>query len=79
MVAIDSNLLIYAHQPTSRDHDAAKRVLDTLVIGPQPWAIPYPCLHEFFRNVTDPRLYPTATPANAALAHTSQVGWNHRC
>ncbi|MGB2712044.1 MAG: TA system VapC family ribonuclease toxin [Conexibacter sp.] len=71
MIAIDSNLLIYAHR---RDNDwfaAARDRLAELAVGRQAWAIPFPCVHEFLRVVTDPRIYVHPTPLDAALA---QVG-----
>jgi len=38
-----------------------------LAQGRAPWAIPWPCLHEFFAIATHPRIYNPPTPAGQAL------------
>ena len=38
-----------------------------LAEGRAPWAIPWPCLHEFLAIVTHPRIYAPPTPLAAAL------------
>ena len=35
--------------------------------GRAPWAIPWPCLHEFIAVVTHPRIYSPPTPLAGAL------------
>ena len=66
MIAVESNVLIYAHKEGARDHAAAARAVDGLLFDASPWAIPLPCLHEFYGIVTHPRIYsPPSTPAQA--------------
>lgn len=67
MIAVDSNLLVYAHRATSGWGSGAYELLQKLAAGRRQWAIPYPCVHEFLRNVTDPRIYAEPTPLDAAL------------
>ena len=67
MIALDSNLLIYAHRRDSEAYQAARASLEDLATGRSPWAIPYPCVHEFIRNVTDPRIYADSTPLEVAF------------
>ncbi len=67
MIALDSNLLVYAHRRDSEWFAAARDRLVDLADGRQSWAIPYPCVHEFMRNVTDPRLYADPTSLDGAL------------
>ncbi len=67
MIALDSNLLVYAHRRDSEWFAAARDRLVDLADGRQSWAIPYPCVHEFIRNVTDPRLYADPTSLDGAL------------
>ena len=62
MIAVDTNLLVYAHREESPWHDSAYEVIETLAQGPAPWAIPWPCLHEFLAIVTHPRIYEPPTP-----------------
>ena len=68
MIAVDSNILIYAHREESLFHQRAFESLSTLADGHASWAIPWPCLHEFLSVVTNPRIYRPATPAQVAFA-----------
>lgn len=68
MIAVDTNILVYAHRADSPFHDRARSALESLAAGAQEWAIPWPCAHEFFAIVTHPRIYKTATPPETAFA-----------
>jgi uncharacterized protein len=60
MIAIDTNILVYAHRAQ------ALACLTQHAEGRAAWAIPWPCLHEFFAIVTHPRIYkPASTTAQA--------------
>jgi toxin-antitoxin system PIN domain toxin len=67
MIAVDSNLLVYAHREDSPWHEAAYACLSRLAEGRYPWAIPWPCLHEFLAIVTHPRIYDPPTPLEKAI------------
>ena len=67
MIALDTNLLVYAHREDSPWHARASRAVTGLAEGPAAWAIPWPCLHEYFAIVTHPRIYDPPTPTEAAL------------
>jgi uncharacterized protein len=67
VIAVDTNILIYAHREDSPFHSAAARCVADLAEGDAAWAIPWPCLHEFFAIVTHPRIYAPPTPTPAAL------------
>ena len=67
MIAVDSNLLVYAHREDSPWHEAAYARLAGLAEGRQTWAIPWPCLHEFLAIVTHPRIYDPPTPLERAV------------
>lgn len=67
MIAVDSNLLVYAHREDSEWHTPAYDRLRQLAEAPAPWAIPWPCIHEFLAIVTHPRIYAPPTPLAAAL------------
>ncbi len=67
MIALDTNILVYAHREDSPWHAAAYRALGALAEGTSPWAIPWPCLHEFLAVVTHPRIYDPPTPLALAL------------
>lgn len=67
MIAVDTNLLVYAHREDSPWHDAAFSRIAELAEGRSAWAIPWPCLHEFLAITTHPRIYDPPTPLAAAL------------
>lgn len=57
MNAVDTNILVYAHRREAREHDRAEDAVRRLVEGPDRWAIPWPCLYEFFGVVTNARIW----------------------
>lgn len=66
MRAIDTNVLVYAEITTSRHHRRARQLLTELAEGAGAWAIPWPCIYEFLRVVTHPRVFhPPVNPAAA--------------
>lgn len=66
MIAVDTNILVYAHRRDSEFHDASVSAVVRLAEGRRAWAIPWPCLHEFYSVVTHPRIYsPPSTPDQA--------------
>lgn len=67
MVAVDTNLLVYAHRADSEFHAKADEVVAELAEGRSSWAIPWPCLYEFYAIVTHPKIYLPPTPAADAL------------
>ena len=67
MIAVDTNLLVYAHREDSAWHAAASRCLLELAEGRAPWAIPWPCIHEFLAVATHPRIYDPPTPLPRAV------------
>jgi uncharacterized protein len=71
LIALDSNLLIYAHRRDTEQYLSARAQLEDLAMGRAPWAIPYPCVHEFIRNVTDPRIYADPTSLDRAFDQVS--------
>lgn len=67
MIAVDTNVLVYAHRRDAPWHDEAKHAVGQLAEGAAPWAVPWPCLHEFLAIVTHPRIFQPPTPLAAAL------------
>ena len=66
MIAVDTNILVYAHREDSPWHDSAYASVVDLAEGRALWAIPWPCVHEFLAIVTHPRIYPNV----ATLGYT---------
>lgn len=71
MIAVDTNLLVYAHREDSPWHASALERITNLAEGRAPWAIPWPCIHEFFAIVTHPRIYSPPSPLPIALEQVS--------
>lgn len=67
MVAVDANILVYAHRGDSPWHRRAYEVVQALAEGSARWAIPWPCLYEFLAVVTHPKIYRPPTPTVDAL------------
>jgi hypothetical protein len=67
LIAVDTNILVYAHRNEYEFHLRAKELIVSLAVAPDEWAIPWPCIHELFSNVTNPRVYKVPTPSADAL------------
>lgn len=67
MIAVNTNILVYAHRGESPFHAIAKRRMTDLAEGRVPWAIPWPCVHEFLSVVTHPRIFDPPTALAGAL------------
>jgi uncharacterized protein len=74
MIAVDTNLLVYAHREDSEFHAAAKERLERLRRGAEAWAVPWPCVHEFIAIVTHERIYQPPTPLDTAFAAVDAWG-----
>ncbi len=57
MIAVDTNLLVYAHRADHEWNDAAHACLNNLAASRAAWAIPWPCVHEFIAIVTRPKIF----------------------
>ena len=57
MIAVDTNLLVYAHRREARLGDAAHAIMTGLAQGDRAWAIPWPCCYEFLSVVTNRRIW----------------------
>ena len=68
MIAVDTNLLVYAHRAECDFHEQAFECLRELAEGARPWGIPVGCLHEFLAVVTNPKVFRPASGQEQALA-----------
>lgn len=73
MIAIDTNVLVYAHRGETDLHSAALARLRELSEGVEPWALPVPCVSEFFRVVTHPRVFNPPSKLSEAAAFARSV------
>jgi uncharacterized protein len=67
VIAIDTNILVYAHRRDSAFHAAATGKVKELAEGRSAWAIPWPCLHEFFAITTHPKIYDPPSTRDQAI------------
>jgi toxin-antitoxin system PIN domain toxin len=58
---------VYARREETRWHTQALDLLASLARGTAPWAIPWPCVYEFLRVVTHPRVFDRPTDFDIAL------------
>ena len=67
MIAVDSNVLIYAFRSEMKEHVLAAAAMRRLAESGDPWAIPWPCVHEFLSKVTHPRIFDDPASVEEAL------------
>jgi uncharacterized protein len=67
MIALDTNILVYAHRRDMSQHTFALRAIQQLVAEGRTWAVPWPCVHEFLAVVTNPRIFKTPTSTQTAI------------
>ena len=66
MIAVDTNILIYAHRGETELHGSAASRLTALAEGVERWALPIFCVAEFMRVVTHRRVFnPPSTVVQA--------------
>ena len=63
MIAVDTNILVYAHRRESRVGNDAHTTLAQLAEGAASWAIPWPCCYEFLSVVTNRRIWKDSATA----------------
>lgn len=68
MIAVDTNILVYAHRRDAEFHATAAHHMKALAEGRSAWAIPWPCLHEFFAIITHPKIYDPPSTRSEAIA-----------
>jgi toxin-antitoxin system PIN domain toxin len=71
VIAVDTNILIYAHRPDAPFNEAAHHCLVMLAEGRATWAIPWPCIHEFLAVVTNPKAFRPPSALDDALDQMS--------
>lgn len=67
MIAVDTNILVYARRTEAPYHERSKRIIEGLALGDRTWALAWPCIYEFVRVVTHPRVFNPPSDLNAVL------------
>ncbi len=66
MIAIDTNLLVYAQRRHTPEHRAARRAIERASADRRGWGIPLSCIAEFWCVVTHPASSGGPSPAKEA-------------
>ena len=73
VIAIETNILVYAHRSDSPFYEGARAALREVAEGSRRWVIPWPCAHEFIGVVTNHRAF--ATPSTFQQAFNQIESW----
>jgi len=73
MIALDTNLLVYAYREDSEFHSVAMAQIRPVIEGDSPWALPWTCVHEFIGVVTSGRVYKPASPLSNVLGYLDSL------
>ena len=73
MIAVDANLLVYAHVSSYAQHEAARTWLEEQLIGAPRVGLPWASLLAFVRLVTNPRLF--TEPESITGAWSQVTAW----
>ena len=73
MIAVDTNVLVYAHREEYPNHTEAKAKIIGLALGAAPWGVPVFCLGEFVRVVTHRRVLSPPSSLEQATAFLDRL------
>lgn len=73
MTLVDANLLLYAYDPDSPQHDASRRWLEDALSGSRPVRFAWMTIWAFLGISTNPRVF--VRPLSAAEAHEAVAAW----
>jgi len=74
VIAVDTNILVYAHREELALHQRARTALQQMAEDVEPWVLPVFCVAEFLRVVTHPRLFdPPSTIKEFVFNHHLSV------
>ena len=68
MIAIDTNLLVYAHREGAPEHERARAAILEALADPRGWGICLPTVTEFWSIVTHPKI-PGGPSSSAVVTH----------
>ena len=79
MILIDINVLVYAHRPDSENHEDYRKWLEGTLEGGLSCGFSEIVLAGMIRIVTNPRIFPDATPIEVALGFADQLREHPAC
>ncbi len=72
-IAVDANVLVYAHRSESPKHATAVAKLEELARGPHQVALTWTVVYQFLRVVTHPKVFDPPSPIAAAWRFCGDV------
>jgi len=72
VILCDSNLLLYAYNPTAREHTLAVNWLETILSGSELVGFCWPVLSAFLRIGTNPRAFIDPLTMSEAIQHVNE-------
>jgi toxin-antitoxin system PIN domain toxin len=79
VILIDVNVLVYAHRPDSENHEDYRKWLEGTLEGGSSCGFSEMVLAGMIRIVTNPRIFPDATPIEVALGFADQLREHPAC
>lgn len=79
MIAVDTNLLVYAHRADMPMCIAAQSAIERAAAASGGWAIAWPCIHEFIAVVTGAAFGKHRTPLPVAFEAVRSWSMHPRC
>jgi toxin-antitoxin system PIN domain toxin len=73
LIAVDTNILVYSVRDESPYYRQALTLMTSFAESRDPWAIPWPCVYEFLRVVTNPRFFNPPNMLEDALERIEQL------
>jgi toxin-antitoxin system PIN domain toxin len=73
LIAVDTNILIYSVREESPYYRQALTLMTSFAESRDPWAIPWPCVYEFLRVVTHPKVLERPNTIEDALERIERL------
>jgi toxin-antitoxin system PIN domain toxin len=73
LIAVDTNILIYAHRSESVRHQLCLERLKSIAEGDAPWGLPVFCIAEFIRVTTHLRVFSPPSSLSIALGFIDRL------
>ena len=73
MIAVDTNVLVYAHRAATPQHRAARAAIERARQSPDGWGVPAPVVAEFWSVVTHPTASGRPSTPEEALGFLTQL------
>jgi len=73
MIAVDTNILVYAHRNDDLRHARAREAIQSLIDSDEGWAVTWPSVHEFLAVSTNRRVFSRPATSDEAFAQIAAL------